>query len=188
MKKSKGTKAALFPTPVFVVGTYGDNELPTAMPAAWGGICCSVPPCVAVSFHKNTYSYQNILKRRAFTVNIPSDQFIKEIDFFNYVSGRNVDKFGAMGLTSVQSDLVDAPYIKEFPFILECELLNSIDIGFHTQFIGRIRDIKAEETIFSEDGQIDIQKIKPLLFDMDTRRFLGIGPTLGQSQSLGLEV
>lgn len=37
--------------------------------------------------------------------------------------GAKEDKFSTSGLTPVKSDIVDAPYIKEFPFVLECRLL-----------------------------------------------------------------
>lgn len=41
------------------------------------------------------------------------------------------------------SEIVDAPYVGEFPLILECRLIHSLEIGLHTQFIGEIIDIKA---------------------------------------------
>ena len=44
MKKSLGAKTIVYPTPVLVVGTYDDDGKPNVMTAAWGGICCSVPP------------------------------------------------------------------------------------------------------------------------------------------------
>jgi len=36
------------------------------------------------------------------------------------VSGRNADKFSESGFTSVKSELVEAPFVKEFPIVLEC--------------------------------------------------------------------
>jgi flavin reductase (DIM6/NTAB) family NADH-FMN oxidoreductase RutF len=63
---------------------------------------------------KPRYSYDNIVKRKAFTVNITPEKYVKESDYFGIASGRNKDKFAATGLTPVKSDLVDAPLIKEF--------------------------------------------------------------------------
>jgi len=48
MKKSIGPKTLVYPTPVFAIGTYDKAGKPNVMTAAWGGICCSTPPCVAV--------------------------------------------------------------------------------------------------------------------------------------------
>ena len=121
MKKSIGAQTLVYPAPVFVVGTYDLEEKPNVMTAAWGGICCSVPPCVAVSIREATYSYRNILDRKAFTISIPSEKYVKEADYFGMVSGKNVDKFSATGLTPAKSEVVDAPYVNEFPFVLECQ-------------------------------------------------------------------
>jgi flavin reductase (DIM6/NTAB) family NADH-FMN oxidoreductase RutF len=66
--KSFGAKTLAFPAPVWVVGTYDQNGRPNVMTAAWAGICCSSPPCVSVSLRKATYSYGNIISRKAFTI------------------------------------------------------------------------------------------------------------------------
>lgn len=184
MKKSIGAKTIVFPTPVFIVGTYDKEGKPNAAAVAWGGICCSEPPCVAVALREATYTYGNILQRRAFTVSIPSQEYMKEADYFGVASGRKEDKFKATGLTPARSDCVDAPYVKEFPFVLECLLLKSIKIGLHTQFIGEIKDIKAEEAVLGENGA-DINKIKPLVFDPASRAYYGIGGYAGKAFSSG---
>jgi len=93
MKKSLGAKTILYPAPVLLVGTYDENDQPNIMTAAWGGICCSVPPCVAISLRKATYSYSNIMSRGTFTINIaPSDQ-VEKADYYGIESGRNINKF-----------------------------------------------------------------------------------------------
>jgi len=56
VKKSLGPGTWLYPTPVFVVGTYDAGGKPNVMTVAWGGICCSKPPCVAISVRKATYT------------------------------------------------------------------------------------------------------------------------------------
>jgi flavin reductase (DIM6/NTAB) family NADH-FMN oxidoreductase RutF len=188
MKKSVGAKTLVYPTPVFVVGTYDKNGKPNVMTAAWGGICCSNPPCVAVSLRKPRYSYENIVAHKAFTVNITPEQYVKEADYFGIVSGRKKDKFAASGLTAVRSDLVDAPYIKEFPFALECSLLQTVEIGIHIQFIGEIIDIKADEAMLDEKGVPAIEKVKPVLFAPEMQAYYGVGNFLGKAFSIGKEI
>jgi flavin reductase (DIM6/NTAB) family NADH-FMN oxidoreductase RutF len=185
MKKSLGAKTIVYPAPVFVVGTYDEAGKANVMTAAWGGICCSNPPCLAVSMRKATYSYGNILKRKAFTVSIPSDTYVREADYFGLVSGRNSEKLTAAGLTAVRSDLVEAPYVLEFPFVLELRLLKSVEIGLHTQFIGEILDVKAEDSVLGEDGIPDVEKIRPFMFAPEVRAYYGMGPYLGKAFSMG---
>ena len=185
MKKSLGARTLLFPTPVLMVGTYDRNGKPNLMNAAWGGICCSQPPCVAVSLRKATYSHAAIVERKAFTVGIACESRVVEADYVGITSGRDVDKFAATGLVPLRSDLVDAPYAAEFPVVLECRLLHTIEIGLHTQFIGEIIDVKAETDVLGEDGHPDIMKIKPLIYDTAHKGYHGVGPLLGKAFSVG---
>jgi flavin reductase (DIM6/NTAB) family NADH-FMN oxidoreductase RutF len=164
MKISLGAKTLAFPAPAWVVGTYDIEEKPNLMTAAWGGICCSRPPCVYVSLRKATYTYGNLMEKKAFTINIPSENFVKETDYMGNVSGRDVDKFTKTGFTAVRSDLVDAPYINEFPLILECKVIQTIEIGLHTEFVGEIVDVKADESVLNKSGLPDIKKVKPIVF------------------------
>lgn len=188
MKKSLGAKALVYPTPVFIVCTYDEFNKPNAMNVAWGGLCCSSPPCVAVSLRKATYSYQNILKRKSFTINIPSETHIRQADHFGIVSGKTEDKFSTTGLTPVKGEFVDAPYIEEFPFILECKLFQTVEIGMHTQFIGEIIDAKADESVMGEDGNPQVEKIRPPLYVPGSRTYYGIGQYLGKAFSIGKEI
>lgn len=184
MKISIGAKSIVFPHPVFVVGTYDKSGKPNVMTAAWAGICCSQPPCVYVALREATYTYANIPERKAFTISIPSEKYVKEADYFGIVSGKTEDKFSSMKLTPVKSDLVDAPYVKEFPVVLECVLFKDVKLGLHTQFIGEIKDIKVEDTALKESVP-DIEKIKPIIFNSANRTYYGIGKYLGDAFSIG---
>jgi flavin reductase (DIM6/NTAB) family NADH-FMN oxidoreductase RutF len=185
MKKSLGAKTLVYPTPVFVVGTYDANGKPNLMTASWGGICCSQPPCVAVSLRKATYSYGNIVARKAFTISIPSEEQVKEADYIGLVSGRNVDKFAETRLTAVRSELVDAPSVQEFAMVLECKLAHTFELGLHTQFVGEIMDVKVESDAVGSSGLADIKKIRPLVFTPDTQSYYGIGNLIGRAFSIG---
>lgn len=188
MKKSLGAKTLLFPAPVLMVGSYDQDGKPNLMNAAWGGICCSQPPSVAVSMRKATYSHACIVARQAFTIGIACETRMKEADYVGIASGRDVDKFAVTGLTPVKSELVDAPYAVEFPVVLECRLLHVVEIGLHTQFIGEIVDVKADTDVLATDGQPDIMKIKPLIYDTSHKGYHGVGPLLGKAFSVGKEL
>ncbi|WP_406658084.1 flavin reductase family protein [Methanolobus sp. ZRKC2] len=188
MKISIGAKPLAFPTPAWVIGTYDMFGNPNAATIAWGGISCSDPPCISISLRKATQSYTNIMEKEAFTVNIPSEEYVKHTDYFGMESGENADKFEVAGLTPVKSELVYAPYVEEFPIALECKLIHSFEIGLHTQFIGEIVDIKANESILSESGTPDIEKVKAIVFAPETRNYHGVGKILGKAFSIGGEI
>jgi flavin reductase (DIM6/NTAB) family NADH-FMN oxidoreductase RutF len=188
MKKSLGAETIVPTTPVWVVGTYNQEGKPNVMTAAWGGICCSKPPCVYVSLREATYTCSNITERKAFTVNIPSEKYVKEADYFGIASGKKVDKFKATGLTPVKSDLVDAPYVKEFPLILECKVIKIVEIGLHTEFIGEIMDVKADSSVLNEKNLPDIEKVKPIIWNISGMAYHTVGNSVGKSFSIGKEV
>ena len=99
MKKSLGAETLAVPTPVWLVGTYDQEGKPNVATVAWGGICCSDPPCVTISLRKARHSYGAILERQAFTVNIPSEAYLCAADYAGIASGRNADKFAVAGLS-----------------------------------------------------------------------------------------
>lgn len=185
MKQSLGAKTLMFPAPVLMVGTYDQAGKPNLMNAAWGGICCSDPPCVTVSLRKSRYSYDSIVERKAFTVGIACEDKMAEADYIGMASGRDADKFAVTGLTPVRSELVDAPYAEEFPVVLECRLLHKLEIGLHTQFIGEIVDVKVDKKTLGEDGLPDILKLKPLVYDTAHKGYHAVGPLLGKAFSIG---
>ena len=178
----------LYPTPVLVVGTYDAEGKPNVAVAAWGGICCSRPPAIQVSFRKATYTHGNIVRGGAFTISVPSQSQVKLADYFGLVSGRDTDKFAATGLTPVRSDLVDAPYVAEFPLVLECKILHIFDLGLHTQFVGEVVDVKADEEVLDEAGMPDILKVLPIIFSPGSQVYYGVGASLGHAFAVGKEI
>ena len=54
------------------------------------------------------------MEKQASTINIPSENCVKEVDYFGMLSGKTEDKFAKTGLTPIKSEFVDAPYISGF--------------------------------------------------------------------------
>jgi len=190
MKISLENKTMAFPflTPVFVVGTYDEEGKPNAMTAAWGGICCSEPPCVTISLRKATYTYNSLMLKKAYTVNIACKEFAKESDYFGIASARDADKFAVTGLTPVRSELVDAPYIEEFPVNLECRIVHIADLGLHTMFVGEVLGVKVSDTLKDNKEQPIIEQIEPLLFAPGGRGYYVPGDSAGRAFGVGREL
>ena len=188
MKRSLGPGTILYPTPLLIVGTYDREGRPNIMAAAWGGICCSKPPCVTISLREATYTFGAIKERGAYTLSVPSLEHAAAADYVGIVSGRKTDKFADTGLTPVGSDLVDAPYVGEFPMVLECKLRHTFELGLHTQFVGEIVDVKVDEGCVDEQGRADPKLVDPLAFAPGIRRYYGLGALVGEAFSIGKQV
>ena len=187
MKRSIGATTLVYPTPVFIIGTYDRDNKPNAMALAWGGICSSEPPSVAISVRKIRYTYDNLMERKAFTISVPSEKFVKETDYFGIVSGKNEDKFENSGLNPVPSRIVDAPYVDEFPLVLECRVTHVTDLGAHTQFVGEIKDVKVDEDCLDEKGVPDVSRILPFWYSPSDHRYYAMGTNLGEAYRTGSE-
>jgi flavin reductase (DIM6/NTAB) family NADH-FMN oxidoreductase RutF len=183
-KKSLGALTLASPCPVWVIGTYDKAGKPNVMTASWTGICCSRPPCITVSIRRQAYTHGNIMENKAFTVSIPSEAFTREAAYFGTASGKDVDKFKETGLTPVRGDSVNAPYVGEFPLVIECKLVKTIELGSHTMFIGEIKDVKADESILNDRGQPDELKLRPFVFAPGNPNFYSIGSSLGRYEDL----
>lgn len=182
MKKNLGMQYALQPNILTVVGTYDDAGTPNAMTVGWAGIANSGPKiCVSISVRKETHTYQGLIGRKAFTVNLPSEELFRETAYFGVASGNKENKFAATGLTPVRSDFVDAPYIEEFPVNLECKVIQIHEIGSHIQFIGEIENVKVDDTF--DDKTPLIEQLRPIVYGAgDNFTYYGLGKKIRVQQ------
>jgi flavin reductase (DIM6/NTAB) family NADH-FMN oxidoreductase RutF len=63
-----------------------------------------------------------------------------------------------------------------------------LEIGLHTQFIGEIMDVKADESVLNEKGLPDIEKVRPIVFSPETRSYHKIGDYFGEAFSIGKNI
>lgn len=185
MKKNIDPGTYACPTPTWCVGTYDENNKANIMTIAWGGICCSVTPHLTISVRKVTHTYAALMSRKCYTVSIPSVKYLKEADYFGIASGKDSDKFAVSGLTAKRSDIIDAPYVEEFPLIFECEVKHIVEVGGHVQFIGEIKGIKADEEILNEKGLPAIDKVNPFVYAPTSREYWSIKEVVGHGFSSG---
>ncbi|QJB56167.1 flavin reductase family protein [Pseudodesulfovibrio sp. zrk46] len=185
MKKSLGAKTLAQPTPVWAVGAYDEDGKPNAMIAAWGGIASSDPASMTVSVRPGRHTYAGILKNKAFTISVCPKWLAAESDYLGMVSGSKEDKFAKTGLTPVKSDVVDAPYIDEFPLVIECALTETIEVGVHIMLVGEIKDVKCDEDKLIGGKNPDPEKILPLVFSPGVRNYHTIGEFVGKGFSMG---
>jgi flavin reductase (DIM6/NTAB) family NADH-FMN oxidoreductase RutF len=100
-------------------------------------------------------------------------------------SGKRENKFETTGLTPVRSDLVDAPYVDEFPMILECKVIHTYEIGLHTQFIGEIIDVKVDQAALTEKGLPDMVKVEPFIYGGVIQAYHLIGEKIADAFQIG---
>ena len=184
MLKDLGVKPYLFPMPVLMITTYGDDDKVDVMNMAWGGICAQ--NMVALNIDEDHKTSENIKKRGAFTLSIADVDHIEEADFFGIATGNKMeDKFERTGHHAVKSTRVDAPIVQEFPVTLECKVVECQNTAYGFRVLGEIVNVLADEKVLNEKGNVDPEKLNAFVFDQFQSGYYAIGEKVGQAWKSG---
>ena len=158
--KDFGVKPYLFPMPVYMIGTYNEDDTVDSMAMAWGGICAE--NMVALNLEEDHKTVANLVS-----------------------SNKVPDKFERTGLHAVKSTRVDAPVITEYPLTLECKVVEMQEQPYGLRVLGEIVNVLADEKILDEKGKIDCGKIGAFLFDQMRHDYYAVGEVIGKAWSSG---
>ena len=187
MLKDLGSLPAVFPMPVLMVATYGEDGKVDIMNVAWGGICGMDK--IALNLAPERRTLKNIQARKAFTVALADEAHVKEADFLGTASGNTMpDKFERTGLTAVKSAHVDAPVIQEFPLTMECRLEEVRDCFGEMRVVGTIVNVLADEKVLDGKGKVDAGKLGAIMFDQFRNTYYTVGQQFAQAWRAGSEL
>lgn len=179
-RKNFGADHALVttPQPCVMIATWDENKNPDVMMAAWAGQMGHKQIAICLSPHKTT---DNLAATGAFTVSFADERTVAESDYFGLVSGNDVpDKVARAGFTITPSPNVNAPIVNEYPLTLECRVVSFED----GMLIGEVVNMSADESILT-DGQVDLTKLKPIVFDAAGMCYRALGEEVGKAWQAG---
>ena len=187
MLKDLGVQPYVFPMPVLMIATYGEDGKVDVMNMAWGGTCAE--NMVALNLDEDHKTSENIKKRGAFTLRIADVAHIEEADFFGIASGNKMaDKFERTGMHAVKSAHVDAPVIEEFPLTLECKVAEIQHPSYGFRVVGEIVNVLADEKVLDEKGKVDPTKLNAFVFDQMRSGYYAVGEKVGQAWQSGAKL
>ena len=110
-----------------VLLTTKSGDTVNTMTIGWGKIGIEWNKAVFIAYVRETrYTKQLLEQSGEFTVNIPVGEVDSRIlGYCGSKSGRDTDKIKDLGLTLVDSDVVQVPGIQELPLTLECKVIYS---------------------------------------------------------------
>lgn len=173
-------QSVITPEGVFIIATYDENGVPNAMNAAWGIQSDYTEISIFLGEHKTT---ENLKKTGAFTVSFATKDTVLISDYFGVESGKNVNKIEKAGVHVHKSEHVNAPVIEEYPLTLECTV-KSFDEKTGV-LVGSIVAEQADEKILT-GGKVDLDKLKPIMYDSSTHVYRVIGEVVGHAFKDGL--
>lgn len=110
----------------------------------------SEPPTIAVSINKQNLTHDYIAQSKVFTVSILDKKTpLTLVGTFGFKSGRDIDKFKNV---QVKHGKTNAPIVLNNALgYLEAHVIDTIDVGTHTIFIGQITDaaLLSEESVLT---------------------------------------
>ncbi|MBO6106136.1 MAG: flavin reductase family protein [Stomatobaculum sp.] len=183
MRKDFGKEAAVFPLPVFIIATYGENGRADAMNAAWGGKCGKTR--IALNIGAGHMTTENIRRKKAFTVSFATKDTVVISDYFGVESGKNADKIAKSGVHVRKSAFVDASVIEEYPVTLECRLAELQELDGEARVVGEVVNMSADSTVLDENGKIDAGKLQPVSYDAVAKKYRLVGEIVGNAFSDG---
>ncbi len=133
--------------------TMADGQVNT-MSISWGTLGIQWNKPIFTVFVRGSRHTSTLLdKNPEFTINIPYGEFDQEIiRFCGSKSGRDVNKFEALGLTLTQPQFVSVPGIRELPLTLACRVVyaqqqypeNVLDSEIFSHYPAESQDVHAD--------------------------------------------
>ncbi|MHB1419445.1 MAG: flavin reductase family protein [Bacillota bacterium] len=163
-KVEKKPFTALYPVPTVLVTCVHEGYDPNMITIAWVGTMNSDPPMVYVSVRPSRHSHKLIKESGEYTINIPSADLAKKVDYCGTVSGRDTNKFKETGLTPISASRVKAPLIKECPVNLECVVRQVLSLGSHDAFIAEVVAVHINQDVLNDQGRLDVGKAQPYAY------------------------
>jgi len=177
--KEIGAVNLLYPTPTTLVGAMVNGK-PNFITIAHIGIMTHTH--ISLGINKVHYSNAGIKENKTFSVCLPSEDLMVETDYCGIMTGKRTDKAALFDV--FYGELKTAPMIRECPVCMECSLERIVDFPSHDIFIGEITQTYVNESVLS-DGNVDIAKVRPLLFDMSSKKYWALGTELGKCWNVG---
>ena len=177
-----GPVNALYPMPTTLVGATV-NDKPNFLAVAHVGILNhGTPQYLSIGLHKSHYSNAGIQKNRTFSICLPAENLMVETDYCGIMSGKKTDKSELFDV--FYGELKTAPMIGQCPVNMELKLHDVLDLQAHDIFIGELVETYADDDVITQ-GKIDIAKLRPLLFDMVSKKYWSLGQSVGNCWNAG---
>lgn len=166
----------LNPEPPVLV-SCGSPEKPNLITVGWCGTICTQPSMLSISVRPERYSYDLIKDSGEFVVNLPTESLTRAVDWCGVKSGREVDKFAAMGLHAVPAARVGTVLLEESPLNLECKVTQRIPLGSHDLFLAEVVAVDVDESLLDANGKLCLDKAKLIVYSHG--EYLALGRRLG---------
>ncbi|MFO7967120.1 MAG: flavin reductase family protein [Archaeoglobaceae archaeon] len=130
----------LYPLRTFLI-VAGTQEKPNAMTADWVVPLSFKPTLIGISIGHTRHTNGLIKEAKEFVVSVPTIELLKDVWVAGTESGARGNKAEKMSVSFITSKKIGTPSIKECQANIECKVVNEVETGDHTFFVGEIQDV-----------------------------------------------
>ncbi|MEW6720086.1 MAG: flavin reductase family protein [Thermodesulfobacteriota bacterium] len=171
----------VLPMPTVLVGAAVDGA-PNFMTVAFAGLANYQPPIVAISVSPDHYTTAGIRVNGTFSINLPGPDLVEATDWCGIHSGKKVDK--SKVFETFSGELENAPMIEACRLTAECRLVRTVELKMDVVFFGEVVSVHVDESAL-KDGDLDWQRIAPLIFTFPDKGYWRIGERVADAWSVG---
>ena len=155
---------AVNPRMAVLVTAFSPEGRPNGMAATWHTPLSFDPPLYGVAVAPERYTHSLIASSRAFAVNFLPWGLLEALHTCGRVSGRDMDKLAVLGLSVEEGVRVAVPLVSQAYAALECLLVDSIDLGDHTLFVGRVEAVRYRRGLLDGRMRPRLRRVSPILY------------------------
>lgn len=161
---------SVVPRPTAFVTSLAKDGTLNGAPFSFFNVVASNPPLLSVSIQrrdgKQKDTARNIIEQKNFVIHIVDEDNVHKINETSATLPPDKSEIELAGLTTVASEVIPTPGIKEAKVRFECTLKEHLELGgddwiANDLIIGEIKRIHVQEDVY-KDGKIVYGNLKPV--------------------------
>ncbi len=141
--------AMLNPRLAVLVTCCAPDGTPNVLTVAWHTPLSHYPPMVGIAIAPTRYSHPLIAGEGTFVLNIVGQSLLAAVKICGTYSGLNDNKFEIGDLHTRPAELIRPPVLADALGVLECKVVEAVETGDHTFFVGQVLLAQARQDSFA---------------------------------------
>lgn len=178
-RKSVDPTFSMVVQPSFIIGTNNEDGSYNFAPITWVSATCEGGDdyLIVISMFGTKATKQNVVRTGLLSVNLVNREMLPIMDYFGSKHAKdgvkNDIKYGVS-----RGAVLDVPTLDESPWVYECEVAKSVEIGDSTTFFCHIRNVQMDERISPKNTfDIDLTELDPVIY---SGKYHSLGEKLGE--------
>ena len=155
------------PRMTVLITTVDAKGRPDVAPFSFVSPVSFEPPLLMIATGINTHTYWNLIRKKEFVVNIPTEKMLDKIWIAGERWDAEVSKIERAGLQTAKSEKVGPPRLSECVANIECYLEDAKKYGDHVIVIGKVVAMHVNEEFVDDEGRLKVDLVRPPLHVAD---------------------